>query len=381
MPQTNPIEIIRPQDLTSEDEALWAAFLAQRPDLHGPYFNLRYVKAIGGDVPHAGVARIRQDGQVAGYFAYQVRSGTLQPLGAPLSDYHGVVGKPGMTVDFDALLRAAGARHLEFQGWVGNMSGKAPGMKLTRRVADASLGFDHWWATQDGTHHKFFKNISRCQRNVEKDFGGFEFSWERVTPHLLNWVLDIKREQYRRSGMHDVFDCGWTRTLLDNLAAYEDEQFGLRAGVYRNDGRIVAAEISLTDGQDVHLWFPAYDPYYYRYSVGILLTVAIIRHMASQGYKRFDFGTGGEDYKSPLTTDGGACLEGEYTQHPMFISSLINVAAKALPVAEAEFEAARLSLRRRLKLIRATELGMTGWGRALFSLSQRAVMRLTDKAA
>jgi hypothetical protein len=50
-------------------------------------------------------------------------------------------------------------------------------------------------------------------------------------------------------------------------------------------------------------------------------------------------------------------------------------------MAEAEFEAARLSLRRRMKLIRATELGMSGWGRALLSLSQRAVMRFTDKAA
>lgn len=381
MPQTHRIERLRPDELTPEDDDLWATFLAERPDLHGPYFDLRYVKAIGRDVPNAGVARIRQAGEVVGYFAYQVRSGALQPLGAPLSDYHGIVGKPGVAIDFEALLHATGARRLEFQGWVGDMSERAPGVKLMRRIADASQGFDHWWDTQDAAHHKFFKNIARCQHNVEKDFGGFEFSWERVTPQLLNWVLDLKRDQYRRTGMHDVFDCGWTRTLLDNLAKYDDERYGLRAGVFRNDGRIVAAEISLTDGEDVHLWFPAYDPFYYRYSVGILLTVAIIRNMAPQGYKRFDFGTGGEDYKSPLTTEGGACLEGEYTPHPMLISSLINVAAKALPVAEAEFEAARLSLRRRMKLIRATELGMTGWSRALLSLSQRAVMRFADKAA
>lgn len=381
MPQSDRIDILRPQNLTLQDEVLWADFLSERPDLNGPYFDLRYVKAVGKDVPRSGVARIWRGGEIVGYFPYQVRSGTLQPLGAPLSDYHGIIGKAGVEIDFSALLRATGARRLEFQGWIGDITGGAAGQQLTRRIADARQGFDHWWGAQDAAHHKFFKNIGRCQRNVEKDFGGFEFNWERVTPQLLDWVLELKREQYRRSGMHDVFCCGWTRKLLENLASYDDEAYGLRAGVFRHDGRLVAVEISLADGKDVHLWFPAYDPHYSRYSVGILLTIAIIRNLADKGYQRFDFGTGGEDYKSPLTTAGGACLEGEYTARPMLISSLIDVAARALPVAEGKVEAVRLSVRRRVKVIRATETDIAGWSRALFSLSQRAVMRLKDTAA
>jgi CelD/BcsL family acetyltransferase involved in cellulose biosynthesis len=377
--QTLRTELLRPQDLTAEDARLWRSFLAQRPELTGPYFDIRYVQAAASSVPNAGVARFWDGERIVGYFPYQIRSGALQPFGAPLSDYHGVIAAPGYDMPFGELLAATGARRLEFQGWVGPMCGMARTLPLRRRVADTSKGFEHWWATQDADHHKFFKNIGRCERNVEKDFGGFAFTWERVTPDVLDWVLRLKRDQYARSGMHDVFDCGWTYAMLSALAALEDPDYGLRAGVFRNDGHIVAAEISLTDGQHVHFWFPAYDPAYYRYSVGILLTVAIIRHCAPLGIKSFDFGTGGEDYKSPLTTDGGGCLEGNLKYTPRLGSQVLDMTARALPVGRPRFEQARLSLKRRVNLIRATETGLAGWGRAGLSLMRRAVMRLTPK--
>ena len=375
MPVASRIEIVRPQDLTPQDEALWTAFLAEDPDLSGPYFDIRYLKAVGRDVPRAGVARFYDGDTVVGYFPYQVRSGALQPLGTPLSDYHGIIGAEDVEIDFEALLRATGARRLEFQGWIGSMAEKAAGLGLRRRVADTAHGFDHWWNTQNASHHKFFKNIGRCQRNVEKDFGGLAFTWERVTPKLLDWVLEIKRDQYRKTGMHDVFCCGWTRQLLENLAAYGDEGYGLRAGVFRHEGNIVAAEICLMSAEDVHLWFPAYDPDYYRYSLGILLAVAIIKNLSAEGIKRFDFGTGGEDYKAPLTVECGVCLDGDYNPSPQWASACIDIAAKAIPVAEARVAAMRLSLKRRVKLIRATETGLRGWGRALISLSRRAFMQ------
>lgn len=370
------IELIRIQDLTADDEGLWNGFVAANPDLTGPYFDVRYVKAIGPVVPRAAVARLYIGDHVAGYFAYQKRGDVLLPMGAPLSDYHGVIAEPGVKVDFNQLLRATRARRLEFQGWLGPVSERARSLRLTRRLADASQGFDHWWATQDAANHKFFKNIGRCQRNIEKDFGGFDFSWEPVNRELMDWVIALKRDQYRKSGMHDVFDCGWTLNMLDRLAATGEGDFGLRAGVFRHQGRIVAAEIGLVRGEDCHLWFPAYDPDYARYSVGILLTIAIIRNCAPLGIKRFDFGTGGEDYKSPMTVAGGECLEGDLMFVPRNISLLVDAAQATVPLARPRVDAARLSLRRRVKVIRATETGYVGWGRAVISLLQRALMRL-----
>ena len=371
------IEILRPQDLTSDDAALWAEFRALRPDLSGPYFDIRYIQAIGAKVPGAGVARLHEDGRVVGYFPFQRRAGMLQPLGAPLSDYHGVISAPDYVPDLNALLKATKAKRLDFQGWIGPMDARAQTVSLQRRAALVPDGFDAWHAEQNHAHHKFFKNVGRCERNVQKDFGGFDFTWERVTPDLLDWIIDLKRQQYHKSGLHDIFGCGWTRDLLLDLAAAGDEDYGLRAGVFRHEGKVVAAEISLADADSVHLWFPAYDPAYYRYTVGILLTMAIIRHLAPLGYTSFDFGTGGEDYKSPMTAPGGECFEGSVQYRAALGSRVLDFAVAVLP-ARQRLERLRLSLRRRVNIIRSTEIGLAGWSRALLSLIQRAVMRFSE---
>jgi CelD/BcsL family acetyltransferase involved in cellulose biosynthesis len=369
------IDILRPDQLTRVDELQWAKFLDQRADLRGPYFDIRYVRAIGAAVPHAGVARIFDNERVVAYFPYQIRSGVLQPMGAPLSDYHGLISASDATVDFDELLKATGAKRLEFQGWVGPRSPRAGGVALKRRIADTSAGYDAWWQMQNAAHHKFFKNIGRCRRNVEKDFGGFAFTWERVTPELADWVLSRKREQYRKTGMHDVFGCGWTRTVLDHLAVHAEDGFGLYAGVFRHEGRVVAAEICLAGENEVHLWFPAYDPAFYRYSIGILLAVAIIEYGANTGIKRFDFGTGGEEYKTPLTIEGGICHDGELDLKAPRVSVVLDRLAQSLPAARSRIESMRLSLRRRVKLIRATEIDPKGWRRAFLALAHRAFVR------
>ena len=373
------IDTIKPDALTAEDARLWAQFLARRPDLGSPYFDVRYVQAVGARVPNAGIARFWRDGRVSGYFPFQLRAGALQPLGAPLTDYHGIVGEPDLVPDFNALLKATRAHRLEFQGWVGGLCPKAASVSLPRRIADTSQGFEAWYARQEAEHHKFFKNIRRCERNVEKDFAGFAFTWERVTPQVLDWVIEIKRAQYRHCGLHDVFNCGWTLDLLRDLAACDDDAYGLRAGVFRHEGRVVAAEIGLLGGEEVHLWFPAYDPAYYRYSIGILLVVQMIRHLAPQknrtgGIKRFDFGTGGEDYKDPLTVNAGQVSEGALTYRPQPL-------ARALDrVPNAKLNRALLSLRRRLGVINATETTLQGWMRATWALAQRARTRLSAAA-
>jgi len=371
----NRIEIVRIQDLTARDASQWTQWRAQRPELVGPYFDVRYVQAIGADVPGGRVARLYCEGRVVGYFAYQIRAGILQPLGAPLSDYHALISAPGFVPDLNALLKATGAKRFDFQGWVGAIDAQAQTVSLQRRAALTPDGFEAWYAQQDHEHHKFFKNVGRCERNIAKDFGGFDFSWERVSPEIMDWIIGLKREQYQKTGLHDIFNCGWTRDVLTNLANLPDEDYGLRVGVFRNEGKLVAAEISLVDRNSIHLWFPAYDPAYYRYTVGIVLTMAIIRHLASLGYTSFDFGTGGEDYKSPMTTHAGECLEGSLQYAPALGSRMMDMAVAVLP-ARRKLEQARLSLRRRVNVIRSTEVSLAGWSRALILMAQRGLMRL-----
>lgn len=384
MARLTRVESVAPEALTPEDIAAWEGFTSRRSDLIGPYFDVRYVMDIGQSVPDAHIARLYDEqGQVAGYLPYQVRGRTLQPLGAPLTDYHGVIADTGFVMDYPLLLRSLKANRLEFMGWVGEMTADnvhARTIEAITQIADLSDGYDAYLARQKAQHHKFYKNVGRCQRNVEKDFGGFAFSFERVTPDLLQWVIDQKRQQYSRSGMHDVFGCGWTLNLLSQLAKRQDEGFGLRVGVFRDvsgpEPVLVAAEICLMRDTCLHFWFPAYAESYYRYSPGILLSLRIMQHVAEMGVTQIDFGAGGECYKHTLTSPARVCLEGTIESRASLMTVLVDAVVALSPAAREKLGGIRLSLQRRLRTIRACETEPKGKRDAFQALFRRGISRL-----
>ncbi|ADU12624.1 GNAT family N-acetyltransferase [Asticcacaulis excentricus] len=384
MARLTRVESVAPEALTPEDIVAWEGFTSRRSDLIGPYFDVRYVMAIGQSVPDAHIARLYDEqGQIAGYLPYQVRGRTLQPLGAPLTDYYGVIADTGFVMDYPLLLRSLKAHRLEFMGWVGEMTADnvhARTIQAITQIADLSEGYDAYLARQKAQHHKFYKNVGRCQRNVEKDFGGFAFSFERVTPDLLQWVIDQKRQQYSRSGMHDVFGCGWTLNLLGQLAKRQDEGFGLRVGVFRDvrgpEPVLVAAEICLMRDTCLHFWFPAYAESYCRYSPGILLSLRIMRHVAEMGVTQIDFGAGGECYKHTLTSPARVCLEGTIESRTSLMTVLVDALVALSPAAREKLGRLRLSLQRRLRTIRACETEPKGKRDAFQALFRRGISRL-----
>lgn len=371
------IDVLKPENLSAEDVALWQSFVAVRDDLKGPYFDVRYAQAAGRVVPEARIARLKDgEGRVIGYLPYQIRGKTLQPLGAPMSDYHGLIASKDIEIDYRRVLKKLGAARLEYAGWVGKLSGAGKTVELVSQVADLSVGYEAYLARHSAESVKFYKNVARCQRNVEKDFGGFTFDFGAVTPEVLRWVTGLKRQQYVQSGMHDVFACGWTFDLLMQLAAITDADYGLRMGTLHHGEELVAAEICLLNGSVLHLWFPAYAESYQRYSPGILLSLRIMEHMSTRGVTQVDFGAGGEGYKHTMTSPGPVCLEGSVNAQTPILSMVADTVEAVTPVAKTKVAAVRLSLSRRMRIIRACETEAEGKRQAFRGLVQRALSRL-----
>jgi CelD/BcsL family acetyltransferase involved in cellulose biosynthesis len=355
--------------ITEAEEALFSLFRDANPYLTSPYFSAGFIKAIAPHTPGSMLARFHDGEEIVGFFAYQKRGQSLQPAGAPLADYHAAVMKAGYVPDWTRLLAAAGAKRLVFNGLIGDSGlDQAPIVKH-RRIAAVPDGFEAWFATQKAGAPRYFKNLGRCTRNVAKDLPDLQFEWTDVSPPLLDWVLSLKVAQYKRSGIHDVFSCGWTRNLLLALAAQRTRSSGLWAGIYRRGEELIAAEICLIDGEDLHFWFPAYNPAYSRYSPGMLLTFDIIRHTANLGLKVFDFGSGGEAYKSPMTIDGPLCCEGQVGR------------ALTLPIKNDRLQRAWLSLWRRAHIVQACEVSLTGQIKACMRLIEWAEIKIRKRLA
>ena len=89
------VHVIRPDDLDSAHAALWSQWQQEDPALASPYLCREFVQAVAAVRRDVFVGVIEQDGRVAGFFPFQrSRFGFGRPVGAMLSDVHGIIAAP-----------------------------------------------------------------------------------------------------------------------------------------------------------------------------------------------------------------------------------------------------------------------------------------------
>lgn len=306
------IDVVRPCDLGVEERAAWRAFRAGRSELASPYFDLRYIQAAGQVAPYAAVAVARRGARIVAFLPFQRRAGLVQPLGAPLSDYHGLIRAPGVEVDLLDVVRGVGGRSLRFGGLIGAPPEGAVLKQSFAMVADLSGGFDAYLASRRAAGHGGeLKDKRRRARALVRDHGEARFTFGRDPGEVLDLVIRLKRDQWRRTDQHDVMASPWTVALLQRLAASPEEDFGLRCATFHVGDRLIAAEIGLLSGDAYHLWFPVYDPDFAKYSPGALMTLETLRAAAEQGIRTVDFGPMRETYKKVFADPSIPVWEGQ----------------------------------------------------------------------
>lgn len=353
------VEITSPALLSDLERQLWADAVSSHPALDSPYCTLAYVEALFSVVPQARLIRIRRNDRTVGFLALQMRGRVAQPLGAPLTDFHSLITLPNVDIDLRAVLRALDLHRFEVSGWLGADSAFTAGDVRERLYVDLSGGFKTYYTEQRHQQKKFFRNAERCRRNLDAAYPELGFSWEAASEAIIDWVIARKRDQYARTGLHDVFACGWTREVLYALAQHKDGALRLMAGVYRNGTDVIAAEIGLCTPDELHLWFPAYDRSAARHSPGILLSLDILKAAASEGIERVDFGCADEPYKLSMTTHKTPCYAGY----------VVGQKSIELPARFDPF------LKPRLMIMRACEVHLAGQVRAGWQLGRRLVAR------
>jgi CelD/BcsL family acetyltransferase involved in cellulose biosynthesis len=179
-------------------------------------------------------------------------------------------------------------------------------------ISDLSNGFDAYLeGRREAGYGGELKDKRRRARALARDHGEVRFAFGRDPGEILDLVVRLKRDQWRRTGQHDVLASGWTGRLLERLAAGSDEDFGLRFATLHAGDTLVAAEVGLLSGDAYHLWFPVYDPEFAKYSPGALMTLETLRAAAEQGVRTVDFGPMGEGYKRVFADPATPVWEGQ----------------------------------------------------------------------
>jgi len=380
MAGTLQVEIIQAEALTPADVAMWRAMIAANPDLASPYFRPEFTQIASRVSPDAAVAVFRRDGRTIGFFPHQRRGGTIQPLGAPMNDYHGVIAMPDEAPDLETVAALLKAPRLRVGAWVGEA--RAAEDRETLMVAMPEGGFEPWYAERRQTWGKYFKDKERARRSLAAELGEVTVERNLRDPALLDQLIALKRDQYRRTGRHDIFDCGWTVDLLHALLqAHGEDDFGASMAAMWAGGKLVAVEYSLHAGGRYHFWFPVYEPSLARCSPGILLSMDTMRLASEQGYRVFDFGFGGEGYKKYFCNAMQTVREAIVVR-PGLGASLSNAAVGLLNTAgKSRGDRLRTSVRRRWAAIEACETTSINRLRGAVGAAQVALNKGAERTA
>ena len=113
------VEIIGVDALGAAEWDDWRAMLAAEPALDSPYFRPEFTRVAGRISPDAAVAVFSRGGRTVGFFPHQRRGGAIQPLAAPMNDYHGIIGRRDEVPTLEETALALGATRLNVTAWVG----------------------------------------------------------------------------------------------------------------------------------------------------------------------------------------------------------------------------------------------------------------------
>lgn len=288
--------------MTEGDRAAWRRVRTECPALVSPFFSLGWQDAVHSSRGDVEVIRITRNGEVIGFFPFtRCPFGVLCPVGAPMADWHGVVGPAGLSLSVDDILHSTRGRAFRYSGAAANdpMLERTASGTDTSFVMDLSDGYVAYQAAARKRHPNAFRNLRSRGRKLQER--NVEIRLDDRDPSNLQMLLAMKRSQYRRTRQIDIFGFSWTRKLVETLfaereAGEPETTRGLLSTLWI-DGALAAGHFGLKDDATLHYWFPSYAARFADLSPGLVLLNEIARASSLLGVRRIDLGGGDYRYK------------------------------------------------------------------------------------
>lgn len=298
------VELFKPSEMNTD---FWNAYRQMRDAsavYDDPFFDPEFAKIVGSLRSDTFIAvafdQAKQD--PLAFWPLHVRpGGWTRPVGGPFSDWHGPIVHPSDPVDPSLYLAKAGLAGFTAFGIPGSLSWGQTSERVGANMTDVSEGWEKYLATQTKMYPKHFKKIRRMQRNMERDFSSVEYVLNDTSQESYDWLIERKRDQFVRTGRHDVLGVEWTRKLLDTLRSHHSDRLSAQLMTLKLDGKIAAAEFNLISDNVIHGWITAFDTEHSYYSPGYMLQHEVIKNMSDMGRTIYDSGIGLDYYKKYYT--------------------------------------------------------------------------------
>jgi CelD/BcsL family acetyltransferase involved in cellulose biosynthesis len=307
------VSLVCGRRLTGRQVSVWRALQRSNPELANPCFAPEFTQSVAAVRNDVEVAFLHEAGEVAAIFPFQRRVGSRAiPAGGIVSDYQGLICRPGFSCDPKELLKRCGLVAWDFDRLLASQSFFAPHHNFCEPSAriELSEGYEAYVAQRQASGTRQIKQCEYLMRRMEREVGPLRFVGHASDPQLLAQVLDWKSQQYRQSGWKDLFAAGWGRELVERIHGLQTPGLSGRLSLLYAGQRLVAGHMGMCSQTVWHYWFPAYDRRFAKYSPGILLLLKMAQAAETLGLRSIDLGTGMTLYKKRLMNASVSVAEG-----------------------------------------------------------------------
>jgi CelD/BcsL family acetyltransferase involved in cellulose biosynthesis len=318
------ISVIPAKGLHPRHVAAWRKLQRANPDLANPCFSAEFTQAVAEVRRDVEVGVVEQGRETLALFPFQRRLGARGiPVGGIVSDYQGLICRPGFRCEVMDLLKGCRLVAWDFDRLLASQQCFAPYHKLCEpsAIIDLSNGFAQYARERDAAGTRQLDHCHYMMRRVEREVGPLRFVAQEKDPALLHKILNWKSEQYRRSRWPDLFARAWARGLAEQIQMTTTPGFAGMLSLLYAGPWLIAGHFGMRSDTVWHYWFPAYNRDFAKYSPGLLLLVKMAQQAEHLGLRSIDIGTGITLYKKRLMNASVPVAEGS-VERPSYLLAL-----------------------------------------------------------
>lgn len=311
------VRIVRPSSLSSEEVNAWDRIRKADMRYRSPYYTFEFAQLMELCRSDARVISA-SGGELSSPVFIPVQAsmtGFARPLGAPFCDSSGPILENGAEAAVPIILERAGVAAYRYTGLMDpDGEYKRYGRdQVEAYFADLDVPFEDYLESRRAAYPKHFKKARRLSRQAAREAGELAFRFQEDDKETMKTLIAWKREQYQRTGLHDVLAAKWARRMLMLLLGAKSEGLEGVLSTLRIGGELAAAEFGLRSGDVLHGWIAGYNPKFSSYSPGILLQERLLEAACAAGVRRADLGVGASHYKKYYASSTMMLEEGVIT--------------------------------------------------------------------
>lgn len=298
------VTLVPGQALSRDLVETWTRLQHQNINLSSPFFSPSFTQIVASTKINIEVAVIEEADGIKAFFPFERSEvGIGRPVGAGISDYHGLISSEEFRISPRLLLERTNLGRWSFDHLPisqRNFSSFHLWTESSPQI-DLSGGFDAYVADRKQAGSEQIKKLGNLRRRLEREVGSIRLVPRCTDRSMWMKALSWKSAQYLDTGVDDILRVNWISQALELMFDERTEVFsGILSVLYAGD-RPVAAHFGIGSAKTWHYWFPAYDPDLHKYSPGLLLLIEMASHAANLGVRAIDLGKGAASYKQRLS--------------------------------------------------------------------------------